>query len=109
MVLVTGSDYMETFDRLLQLNLQSGQEREIIRIILVCAARVRCAKIGSVLGKAVQPVLLSAFDAAVSQQAVAPLHATAVVSGHLQIHPGLFGGEAEESRHPPFQYPIPFD
>ena len=108
-VLVTGSDYMETFDRLLQLNLQSVQEREIIRIILVCAARVRCAKIGSVLGKAVQPVLLSAFDAAVSQQAVAPLHTTAVVSGHLQIHPGLLGGEAEESRHPPFQYPIPFD
>ena len=39
-VIITGSDYMETFDKLLQLNLQSVQEREIIRIILVCAARV---------------------------------------------------------------------
>lgn len=37
---------METFDRLLQLNLQSVQEREIIRIILVCAARVRLPKSG---------------------------------------------------------------
>ena len=39
-VIITGSDYMETFDKLLQLNLQSVQEREIIRIILVCVARV---------------------------------------------------------------------
>ena len=37
---MTSSDYMEAFDRLLQLNLQSVQEREIIRIILVCAGRV---------------------------------------------------------------------
>ena len=52
-VLVTGSDYMETFDRLLQLNLQSVQEREIVRIILVCAGRVGVAEIGLILGKAV--------------------------------------------------------
>ena len=41
---MTSEDYMEAFDRLLQLNLQSVQEREIIRIILICAARVaiRC-------------------------------------------------------------------
>lgn len=31
---------MEAFDRLLQLNLQPVQEREIIRIILLCAGRV---------------------------------------------------------------------
>lgn len=37
---MTSSDYMEAFDRLLQLNLQPVQEREIIRIILVCAGRV---------------------------------------------------------------------
>lgn len=30
---------METFDKLLKLNLPSVQEREIIRIILVCVAR----------------------------------------------------------------------
>ena len=53
MVLVTGSDYMETFDRLLQLNLQSVQEREIVRILLVCAGRVGAAEIGLILGKAV--------------------------------------------------------
>lgn len=53
MVLVTGSDYMETFDRLLQLNLQSVQEREIVHIILVCAGRVSVAEIGLILGKAV--------------------------------------------------------
>lgn len=40
MVLVSSSDYMEAFDRLLQLNLQSIQEREIVRIILLCAGRV---------------------------------------------------------------------
>lgn len=31
---------MEAFDRLLQLNLQNVQEREIVRIILLCAGRV---------------------------------------------------------------------
>lgn len=46
MVLVTGSDYMETFDRLLQLNLQSVQEREIIRVILLCVARVKVQELG---------------------------------------------------------------
>ena len=45
-VLVTGSDYMETFDRLLQLNLQSVQEREIIRVILLCVARVKVQELG---------------------------------------------------------------
>lgn len=39
-VIITGSDYMETFDKLLKLNLPSVQEREIIRIVLVCVARV---------------------------------------------------------------------
>lgn len=39
-VLVSSADYMEAFDRLLQLNLQSVQEREIIKIILLCAGRV---------------------------------------------------------------------
>ena len=40
-VIITGTDYMQTFDRLLQLNLQGIQEREIIRVIMVCAGRVR--------------------------------------------------------------------
>ena len=39
-VIVTSSDYMEAFDRLLQLNLQNIQEREIVKIILLCAGRV---------------------------------------------------------------------
>ena len=108
MVLVTGSDYMETFDRLLQLNLQSVQEREIVRIILVCAGRVSVAEIGLILGKAVQPVLLSSADPAVPQQAVAPLHPPVVVPGHLQIHPGLLRREVAQSGDSLFKYPLSF-